>query len=455
MEDNFNNLVFLLNVKFPVICSKMKNLVISSFVLLCIFSGEAFSQAGWNWGENEDLAKEKYALYTDAFKNGNFEVSLDPLIWLLTNTPDLNESIYINGAKIYSELANKEADAAKKDVYIAKSLEMYDKRIEYFDGGGDVLNRKATAAYNFYKKDKGKYPVLYSFYEAAFAVDVKDIHTNNLVAYMDVIRLHKGTGGKLTDDEVFEKYEKINEIIDSRSVEDKEKMNKVRELVDRLLISTVKVDCDFVINNLGLKLRNNMQNLKLAKKVMALSLASNCSDDPIFLVAAKIVQKSEPDFGIAKVIGMKSAAEGDFDNALKYYNEAIELSNEPEKKGEIYYEIAIQYLKNGNKPQARAYAYKAVQEDASLKKSYKLIGDLYFNSFNECKEDQSKVQDRAIYLAAYEKYKLAGDQKMMQSAMEQFPSINDIFELNMEEGQAINVGCWINETVILQRRPSS
>jgi hypothetical protein len=44
---------------------------------------------------------------------------------------------------------------------------------------------------------------------------------------------------------------------------------------------------------------------------------------------------------------------------------------------------------------------------------------------------------------------------MMQSAMEQFPSINDIFELNMEEGQAINVGCWINETVILQRRPSS
>jgi tetratricopeptide (TPR) repeat protein len=198
-----------------------------------------------------------------------------------------------------------------------------------------------------------------------------------------------------------------------------------------------------------------MQNLKLAKKVMALSLASNCSDDPIFLVAAKIVQKSEPDFGIAKVIGMKSAAEGDFDNALKYYNEAIELSNEPEKKGEIYYEIAIQYLKNGNKPQARAYAYKAVQEDASLKKSYKLIGDLYFNSFNECKEDQSKVQDRAIYLAAYEKYKLAGDQKMMQSAMEQFPSINDIFELNMEEGQAINVGCWINETVILQRRPSS
>ena len=433
----------------------MKKIVFSAFILLLFFSVDVLCQAGWNWGENEDLAKEKYALYNDAFKNGNFEGSLEPLVWLLTNTPDLNESIYINGAKIYSELADKETDAAKKDVYMAKSLEMYDKRVEHFDGRGDVLNRKATAAYNFYKKSKGKYPALFAFYEEAFAVDEKDIHTNNLVAYMDVIRLYKGTGGKLTDDQVFERYEKINEIIDSRSEEDNDKMNKVRELVDRLLISTVKVDCDFVINNLGVKLREDAKNLKLAKKVMALSLASNCSDDPIFLTAAKIVQEKEPDFGIAKVIGMKSAAEGDFDNALKYYNQAIELSNEPEKKGEIYYEIAIQYLKNDNKPQARVYAYKAVQEDASLKKSYKLIGDLYFTSFNECKQEQSKVQDRAIYLAAYEKYKLAGDQKMMQSAMEQFPSIDDIFELNMEVGQTINVGCWINETVILQRRPSS
>lgn len=417
--------------------------------ILLLISGVAFSQSVWNWGEDEDLAKEKYALYNDAFKNGDYTSSLDPFLWLLTNTPDLNESLYINGAKLYSELSKSETDPAKKAEYVTKSLGMYDTRIEYYDGKGDVLNRKATAAYNFYKKDKSKYPELYQIFEDAFSVEESAIHRNNLVAYMDVIRLYKATGGQITDDEVFEKYERISEMLDANNMD-----GKYKDLLDQLLIATVKVDCDFVVNNLGGKLKEDMTDLKMAKKIMALSLASDCSDDPVFLMAAKVVQENEPDFGIAKVIGMKSAAEGDFENALKYYNQAVDLAEDNAKKGEIYYEIAVQYVKNGNKPQARTYAYKAVEADASLKKSYKLIGDLYFNSFNDCKEEVSRVQDRAIYLAAYEKYRLAGDQKMMRSAEEQFPSMNDIFELNMEEGQSIKVGCWINETVTLKKRPS-
>jgi len=433
---------------------KTKWILTSALILSSAFN--LLAQPGWNWGEQEDLAKEKYALYNDNFKNGNYEASQTSLEWLLTNTPDLNESIYINGAKIYSELADKATDPAKKSDLENKSLSMYDKRIEYFDSKGDVLNRKATAAYNFFKKDKSKYPELYKIFEDAFAVDPKDIHTNNLVAYMDVIRLYKATGGKLSDDDVLDRYEEVNEIIDLKSKEEpEEKISKIREYVDRLLISTIKVDCDFIVNNLGEKLKVDSANLKLAKKVMALSLASNCSDEPVFIVAAKIVQAHEPDFGIAKVIGMKSASEGDFQNAVKYYTQAIELTNDQKKKAEIYYEMAIQYTKKGDKPSARNYALKAVQEDPSFKKSYKLIGDLYFGSFNECKRGVSKVEDRAIYIAAYEKYKLAGDEKMMEAAMAQFPSIDEIFELNMEEGQSVHVGCWIDETVKLQKRPSS
>ena len=90
-----------------------------------------------------------------------------------------------------------------------------------------------------------------------------------------------------------------------------------------------------------------------------------------------------------------------------------------------------------------------------MTKSYKLVGDLYMTSFRECAKSESKVEDRAIFIAAYDMYRRAGDQRAMASAKEQFPSIEDIFTENYNEGETFKVGCWVNEAVTLQRRPES
>ena len=73
-------------------------------------------------------------------------------------------------------------------------------------------------------------------------------------------------------------------------------------------------------------------------------------------------------------------------------------------------------------------------------------------SYEDCKSGESRVTDRAVFLAAYEMYKLAGNAQQMNAAKEQFPSIEDIFNENKEEGENLTVGCWINETVSIKRR---
>jgi hypothetical protein len=77
----------------------------------------------------------------------NFEAAVEPHSWLLANAPDLNESIYINGAKIFEGLADKEEDKAKQTEFEEKAMEMYDLRIKYFGNEADILNRKAYKAY--------------------------------------------------------------------------------------------------------------------------------------------------------------------------------------------------------------------------------------------------------------------------------------------------------------------
>lgn len=429
-------------------------------VVFMLSSSIMFGQAGWNWGEDAATAKEKNAIYTDMMKNENFSGAVTPLEWLLANTPDLNESIYINGIKIYDELQEKESDPAKKKGYQDRCLELYDQRITYFNDEADVVNRKAFQAYKFLKDDKSRYPELYALFEKTFELNGDDVMVNNLVAYMDVIRRYRAAGGSLTDDQVLDKYGKTMVILD-KNVEENEKagkstesLEKNRDFINKMLTGMVTIDCDFIDEKIGPAFEADPSDLALAKRIIALSLTYNCSKSPIFLKAAQTVQDQEPTYSMAKIIAIKSDASQDYDEANKYYMEALELAGTNEQKADIHYGLANHYRARGLKSQSRASALAAVGADPSRKEAYKVIGDLYMTSYDDCRQGVSKVDDRAIFLAAYDMYARAGDSRSMSNAEKQFPSMEEIFELSLKEGQELKVGCWINTTTTLKRRPA-
>ncbi|WP_420317432.1 tetratricopeptide repeat protein [Ekhidna sp.] len=420
----------------------------------------ASAQNGWNWGEQVDIAKEKNVLYTDAYKAKNYQAAIPPLNWLLTNTPNLNPSIYINGIKIYQALAKKETDAAKKEEYIQKGLELHDTRIQYYpEDEADILDRKSIYAYGFYSKKKEKYPYLYELYSKAFELNGANMNSGNLVAYMNVVYKHKFAGGDLSDEQVIEIYSAIADALEEQksrvSGDNKKKYDKMIDNVDKILTATgVEISCSFVEEKLGPKLDQG-EDLNMAKKIFGLMLKGKCLDSPLALKAAGIVQNSEPTYGVAKFMAQKNAQDGDDAKAIEYFQEAADLTDDNSEKAEMYVNIARIQMKNGQKSTARNSARRALSFDPSHKDAYKLIGDLYMTSFDDCKGEKSQVQDRAVFIAAYNEYKKAGNSQAMAAAKAQFPSIEDIFNENMEEGQSITIGCWINVTVALERRPAN
>ena len=138
--------------------------------------------------------------------------------------------------------------------------------------------------------------------------------------------------------------------------------------------------------------------------------------------------------------------------SAKYFEEALSLTEKNGEKADIYLELADLAYRRGQNSTARDYALKAVSADGNKTDAYTFIGDLYFRSFDQCKGGENIVQDRAVFLAAYEMYRRGGDTSRMANAKAQFPSAEEIFTHNMEVGQQIKVGCWINETVTIQRR---
>ena len=61
-----------------------------------------YAQPGWNWPEDEmlrDQAKEKQAYYKIQAQLDDQNATFNTLQWLYQNNPELNASIYIDGAK--------------------------------------------------------------------------------------------------------------------------------------------------------------------------------------------------------------------------------------------------------------------------------------------------------------------------------------------------------------------
>ncbi len=411
---------------------------------------------GYYWGELPGDTKTQYTLFSDNYKYKLYEKAVNQLEWLLEKVPNFHENLYIKGVKVYQELEKKAATDEEKSRFQARSLDLYDMRIKYFGDEANVLQYKGKYAYNYLIKDK-KYDELYALYKRIFDLNQDKTEVTNLIIYISLASIQKKKN-LLSEDDIEKFYEEVSAVIDPKTEEkeSQESWVKAQELALSVYLGDKTVDCQFVKDKLGQRIKDNPTDIKTAKKAIALMVNAKCTDDPLFLEATINVFNDEPSAGRAKIIYKRYMASKDYDKAIVWMNKGLaNAGEEPDKKAEIYLDLGQITMYKGNKPQAREYAYKAIQTDASVaSKAYSLIGDLYFNSGADC-GDSHPVKNRAVYLAAYDMYEKAGDQEGMKRAKAQFPSVQDIFVATMKEGEEVEVTCWINAKTTVKTRPKS
>jgi tetratricopeptide (TPR) repeat protein len=430
--------------------------ILLTLALLIGLQATMLGQDGWNWPEDPDMkskAMEKNALYSDMLTAEKYEAAKPPLDWLLRETPDLNPSIYIQGVKVYENLAETTTGQTQKNMQDSVVL-LYDLRMKYFSDVENVTNRKANDAYNVWKERKDKYKELYEIEKEAIEMLGDKSFSSNTIYYMDAARRYKLTGGPLTDLDIIAIYDQVQDILDEmlEGGENAQKIQKARDYIEKLFSASVTIDCNIIDEKLYPKFIEDGKKIEDAERIVKFALAGGCTASDSFLDAAKVVQSNSPEFGLSKMIAIRSKVNGNLDDAQKFFEEALKYTEDNIKKADVHIELADISSKKGERGQARAYAYDALNEDPSRTEAYTIIGDLYLNSFQECKGGQDVVKDRAVYIAAYNMYQKGGAPKRMAIAKEQFPSNEDIFNYDYEIGQEIQVGCWIGETVQVRIR---
>jgi len=432
--------------------------------LAIISSAELHAQCKGDFGADKATAEVKLALYGDAYRGNKFSEARAPLQWLLTNAPKVSTKIYVDGVDIYDKLAAAEADPAKKQMLIDSIMAIYDMRVRNCGDEGPVVNRKANSMFKYYYKDKTKLGDILAMFDKAYELNGNNMIDQSLDLYMKVVQLQSTFNkGSLSDDEILDRYDKINAVIDFKikkaldagKAADADKLKSIRAgLDDNLAKTPVKFDCEMVKSKLEPKFRANPTDRVLAKRIFTFMLQDKCTDDPLWLETGEVLKDVEPkDFGLIKNLGLKHLSNGNAEKAEALIREAIALPNiKPDQKSEGYMALGAIESKKGSNIAARENFRQAAAAENANKEAYSKIGDLYYNSFDDCAKRQNMAEDRLVYIAAYEMYQRGGDAQGMAKSRSQWPSKEDIFLLNWKVGESKKISCWVGETVTLKTR---
>ncbi len=419
-----------------------------------LMAGLVQAQDGWNWPSDpaqEAKARELNAAYTDYMKSDQFVEATKPLHWLLVNVPQLNESLYINGTKIYDGAASAVSDEAKKEVYQDSVIALYEKRGELYNNEEKWIENKAYYGYQYYKDDKEKLKIPVSDFEKALEINGA-INYQLVPAYFNLVYRNFAYHSAYSGEEILNMYDKLNAILDAEAAKGTN-VSSQKGNMEQLLVAMELIDCDFIENTMGPKLAADPTNEKLADQIFNYSVQYKCFSSDAFLRALEIKDNNNPTFATSQVRAMRYLQEKDYEKAEPVLEKALTLAENDAQKAEVKFELARIYGARGQKSAARTAAKEAAALDESKSQdAWKLIGDLYMGSANECRGGVSRAKDYSIYIAAYNAYQRAGDNAGMSQARQRFPSKEELFTESLQIGETINTGCWIGETVTLATR---
>ena len=431
-----------------------------------LFIGAILCMSTVSFAQDVDCETE-ISIYREAFKQWDGKASTaSPIMitnWrkVFINCPSAKERTLTDGTKIVNNaLIRSTKDAALKEKYIDTLVMVYDARIQYFpkSGIGNIKGRMGLDLMAFPSRMEQAYNAL----KEAIEID----GNNSNYAFIDALfssTINMVKAGKLDESAILDAYSSLMDIVEFNikryTEEGNEKLLNSYTATKGNLEGGVQpyANCEDLVRIFQKKFDAEPDNVELLNKIATVLSARNCDKTDLYLSVAIKLHKLNPSPESAYFIGKRYLADQEFGKATSYLLEATK-SDDVKSAEQAYKYLAKIMLKEGKYEQGRTYARKAIDLDKTDGEPYMIIGHLYASSAKECGGSDA-MYSKVAFWAAVDKFaqakkvdknyeKEAND--MIKYYSQQFPTIEDIFMRNYEEGKEYTVECWINEKTIIR-----
>jgi len=371
--------------------------------------------------------------------------------------PAFSELVYLDGVNMYRSFIEAAPEGPVKEGLIDTLMLIYDRRLENFGGEGNVLGRKGRDLLTYRGKDIEEVQNANNMFRRS--IELRGKETQDAVMLLCIstgISLTKN--GLIDTSKVLEDYIRINDIL--VHLEKKgTRWERTRATVDEMMLKEDILNCGALNTYYEPQFEQNKKDLTFLETVIFSYDASGCDRSNIYTAALENLYQIEPGPESAHKMAIQFITMNDLEKAASYLKEAIQGENiDSETMALWYYELAV--VSNANKDFCEAidYAREAIRLKNEYGKAYILLGDAFIAYRDSLGDD---FQQRTAFWVAADKYKKAAsvdpsltedtNQKISEFAG-QYPNNEDIFFLDLKDGDPYLVEGCINENTTVRSR---
>ena len=341
---------------------------------------------------------------------------------------------------------------------------IYDRRIEYYGGEGNVLGRKGIdilryrrigpdgsintqavqEGYNDLKrsielqKNKSRDAAMVTFISASITLNQK---------------------GKLDDKQVIEDYFMATEIID-QLLDKSSRWPRAKGLIDDNMIGSGILTCDALNSYFEPQFEANKTDKAFLENVIRFYDASGCDRADLYVTVSEQMYSIDPGPQSAHQLAILFMRKSDNLKAATYLKMAVHgQAIDDETRAEWFYELTVVSAANKDYCDAIAYAQNAIASKSNSGKAYIALGDAIIASRDNLGSDFEK---RTAFWVAADKYtkaksvdpNVAADaNKKLNDYKAQYPNHEEVFFRDLKDGDSYQVkGCINDHTTVRSRK---
>lgn len=423
--------------------------------------------------------KENFEDFKEKTISRSYDDALVQLTALRKNCASYNDTIYIYGEKVLKYHAEASRRPEIKQKFIDDLLVLYSEYEKKFPGSGSEVKRALLLKEYELAKDDEVYKIL----DNSFKSNRKSFMAHKAIQTYFMLYLDQYESGKkgITQNDFIDKYAQltahINEV-KSKVSEKNDALLKKKESqplnddeTQYIAEADIELDAlDAVDDNMSILAAKHFSCEKLEAYyaqgyedykadagrlggMVKVMYNNKCFNSPVLGRGAEQLFKIKPNADNAHMAGNVALRKRNLDQALDYFNKAINLEANTGKKADMYIDIAG-LVRNSDKATAKDYLLKATTLDEKNGKPYILLAQMYLSAGSEC--SLNEFETKALNWLAIQTVKKAAVaeskyQPTVNAMIEQFnenvPTKQEVKDAGIKRNAAITYGCWINETL--------
>lgn len=436
-----------------------KPLILSA--LMFLFAVPAVSQdtnkSKYGTSEDSIYCGRCLSAYRSFFKLSLYEDAYETWQKVFKDCPAFSENMYVDGVTMYHNFIEAAPHGPVREGLIDTLMLIYDRRMEYFGGEGNVLGRKGRDLLTYRRGDIEQVQNAYEMLKKSIELEEKESREAVMLNFiLASITLNKEE--KIDDNQVIEDYFMVIVILDQLEGRSS-RWERTRATIDEIMLKEDILSCKALNRYYEPQFEQNKNDKTFLEKVITFYTSLRCDRSDIYAAALENLYRIEPGPESAHNLAILFITRNDFEKAANYLKEAVHGENiDGETKARWYYELAVVSSANEDYCKAIDYAREAINLKSDYGKALILLGDVFIVSRDNLGDD---FQQRTAFWAAADKYKKAvsvdpsvaeeTNQKLTEYAG-QYPNHEDVFFRDIKDGDPYLVGGCINEYTTVRSR---